>query len=161
MEKILISACLVGDKTRYDGKSNYTPLIKDLMEKYDLVPFCPEVEGGLSIPRHPSERKKDQVFMEGGRNVTKEYEKGAELALNICLYLGIRVAVLKENSPSCGVNNIYNGRFEHKLVKGQGVTSELLRRKGIRVISENELEAFLKEPEPRLPDPSDDGSDDD
>ena len=62
MEKILISACLIGDKTRYDGHSNYSPLIKELLEKYELVPFCSEVEGGLPTPRKPSERRKDKVL---------------------------------------------------------------------------------------------------
>ena len=143
MEKILISACLIGDKTKYDGKSNYNPKIQDLLEKYELVPFCPEVEGGLSIPRDPSERRNEKVITKEGRNVIKQFEKGAELALNICQYLGIRLAILKENSPSCGVNKIYNGKFENKLVPGSGVTTELLKRKGIKVISEEEIDSLL------------------
>lgn len=145
MEKILISACLIGDKCKYDGKSNFNPLIEELLKKYELVPFCPEVEGGLSTPRVPSERIKDQVRMENGRNVTHQFYKGADLAVNICMYLGIRVAILKEGSPSCGVNEIYDGTFSHKKIKGQGVTTETLRKRGIRVISENEIEAFLQE----------------
>ena len=143
MEKILISACLIGDKTKYDGKSNYNPKIQDLLEKYELVPFCPEVEGGLSIPRDPSERRNEKVITKEGRNVTKQFEKGAELALNICQYLGIRLAILKENSPSCGVNKIYDGKFENKLIPGSGVTTELLKRKGIKVISEEEIDSLL------------------
>lgn len=143
MEKILISACLVGDKVKYDGRSNYSDKVQALLEKYELVPFCPEVEGGLSIPRNPSERVKDRVKMENGKDVTKNYEKGAELALNICLYLGIKVAILKENSPSCGSSQIYDGTFSHKLIKGEGVTTELLRKKGIKVISEEEIDTLL------------------
>ena len=143
MEKILISACLIGDKVKYDGKSNYNPKVQDLLDKYELVPFCPEVEGGLSIPRVPSERVKDRVLNQEGKNVTRNFEKGAELALNICQYLGIKIAILKENSPSCGVNTIYNGKFEHKLIPGSGVTTELLKRKGIKVISENEIDSLL------------------
>lgn len=143
MEKILISACLVGDKVKYDGRSNYSDKVQALLEKYELVPFCPEVEGGLSIPRKPSERVKDRVKMENGKDVTKNYEKGAELALNICLYLGIKIAILKENSPSCGSSQIYDGTFSHKLIKGEGVTTELLRKKGIKVISEEEIDTLL------------------
>lgn len=143
MEKILISACLVGDKVKYDGRSNYNEKVKLLLEKYELVPFCPEVEGGLTTPRKPSERVKDRVKMEGGKDVTKNFQNGAELALNICLYLGIKIAVLKENSPSCGVNKIYDGSFFHKLIDGQGITAELLKRKGIKVISENEIDTLL------------------
>ena len=143
MEKILISACLVGDKVKYDGHSNYNVKIKLLLEKYELVPFCPEVEGGLPTPRKPSERVKDRVKMENGKDVTKNYEKGAELALNICLYLGIKIAILKENSPSCGSHKIYDGTFSHHLIDGQGVTAELLKRKGIKVISEDEIDTLL------------------
>ena len=143
MEKILISACLVGDKVKYDGKSNYNPKIEQLLEKYDLVPFCPEVEGGLKTPRTPSERVKDRVKTKDGRDVTKNFTTGAELALNICLYLGIRIAILKENSPSCGSSKIYDGTFTNTLKDGVGVTTELLKRKGIKVISENEIDTLL------------------
>jgi len=145
MEKILISACLIGDKCKYDGHSNYTPLIEELLKKYELVPFCPEVEGGLKTPRLPSEIKKDTVIMKDGKNVTKNFVTGADKALNICLYLGIKVAILKDGSPSCGVYEIYDGSFESKKIKGQGITSSLLTRKGIRVISENDIENFLNE----------------
>ena len=143
MEKILISACLVGDKVKYDGHSNYNDKIKLLLEKYELVPFCPEVEGGLPTPRKPSERVKDRVKREDGKDVTKNYLAGADLALNICLYLGIKIAILKENSPSCGVHKIYDGSFSHKLIDGMGTTTELLRKKGITVISENEIDTLL------------------
>ena len=143
MEKILISACLVGDKVKYDSHSNYNEKVKLLLEKYELVPFCPEVEGGLPTPRHPSERVKDRVKMDNGKDVTKNFDKGAELALNICLYLGIKIAILKEGSPSCGSHKIYDGTFSHKLKDGQGVTAELLERKGIKVISEEEIDTLL------------------
>ena len=143
MEKILISACLVGDKVRYDGKHNQIDKIDQLLEKYELVPFCPEVEGGLKTPRTPSERVKDRVKMKDGKDVTYNFQTGAELALNICLYLGIRIAILKENSPSCGVHKIHDGTFTGKLKDGMGVTAELLTRKGIKVISENEIDTIL------------------
>lgn len=144
MEKILISACLVGDKTRYDGHGNYNPLAKELLEKYELVPFCSEVEGGLSIPRKPSERKGDRVINESGKDVTKYYLKGAELALNICKYLDIKIAILKENSPACGVHQIHDGSFKGKLINGEGTTTELLRKNGITVYSESEIPELLK-----------------
>ena len=143
MEKILISACLIGDNTRYDGKNNLCPKVQALLEKYELIPFCPEVEGGLSIPRNPSERVEDKVIMNNGRNVTKQYEIGAERALNICLALKIKIAILKEKSPACGVHIIYDGSFSHKLIDGQGVTAELLTKKGIKVISEEEIDTLL------------------
>lgn len=145
MKKILISACLVGDKTRYDGKSSYNPLVKQLMEKYELIPFCPEVEGGLPTPRKPSEIVKGAVKMEDGKDVTKYFDRGAQLAWNICNYLGIEIAILKEGSPSCGVHQIHSGKFDGKLIPGMGITTALLVSKGIRVISEEEIEKFLEE----------------
>lgn len=144
MEKILISACLVGDKVRYDGRSNYSPLIVKLLEQYELVPFCPEVEGGLTTPRNPSEQKGEKVYMNNGRDVTHQFEKGAELALNICQYLGIKIAILKDGSPSCGSKEIHDGSFSGKKIKGKGVTASLLEKKGIKVISEDEIETLLQ-----------------
>ena len=145
MEKILISACLVGDKTKYDGRSNYNPLIKDLLEKYELVPFCPEVEGGLKTPRDPSEIKGEKVVSKSGRDVTRFFNEGAEKALNICKYLDIKIAVLKETSPSCGSSEIYDGSFSNRKKKGEGITTSLLRKHGIRVISESEINLLLEE----------------
>ena len=144
MEKILISACLVGDNVKYDGTNNRSPLIDELLKYFELIPFCPEVEGGLSIPRDKSERLNDRVISEKGRDVTRQFSFGAEMAYNICLYLGIKVAILKETSPSCGVHEIYDGRFNHKKIMGKGYTTEYLMSKGIKVISENEIEEFLK-----------------
>lgn len=143
MEKILISACLIGDRTRYDGKSNYHPLIKELLQKYELVPFCSEVEGGLSIPRKPSEIKGEKVFSIDGKDVTRNYHKGAELALNICRYLDIKIAILKDGSPACGVYQIHDGNFKGHKIKGMGVTASLLAKNGIKVISEDEIETLL------------------
>lgn len=143
MEKILISACLVGDKTRYDGKSNYHPLIKELLQKYELVPFCSEVEGGLSVPRIPSEIQKDRVINKKGIDVTRNYVSGAEKALNICKYLDIKIAILKDGSPACGVHQIYDGSFSNRKIKGMGITASLLSKNGIKVISEDEIQTLL------------------
>ena len=143
MEKILISACLVGEKTRYDGKSNYHPLIKQLLEKYELIPFCSEVEGGLSIPRKPSEIQKDRVVNKDGKDVTRNYQNGAQKALNICKYLDIKIAILKDGSPACGVHQIHDGSFSGRKIKGMGVTASLLSKNGIKVISEDEIETLL------------------
>lgn len=143
MEKILISACLVGDKTRYDGKGNYHPLVKELLEKYELVPFCSEVEGGLSIPRTPSEIKGDHVINKSGKDVTRNYQAGAEKALNICKYLDIKIAILKDGSPACGVHQIHDGNFTGRKIKGMGITASLLSKNGIKVISEDEIQTLL------------------
>ena len=144
MEKILISACLVGDNTRYDGGNNLSPNIERLIAHYDLVPFCPEVEGGLPVPRVPAERKGNYVRTETGKDVTRSYLRGAEKAVQLCAFLGIKIAILKENSPACGVHQIHSGRFDGKKVPGQGVTAEALAKKGIRILSEEELPSFLE-----------------
>ena len=143
MERILISACLVGDNVKYDGGNNKNPLIEKLLEKYELVPFCPEVEGGLPTPRHPSEQRGEQVVNDIDEDVTDEFNRGADLALNICLYLKIKKAILKERSPSCGVHSIYDGTFSHKVIPGMGVTAALLKRKGITIYSEDEIPELL------------------
>ena len=143
MERILISACLVGDNVKYNGGNNTSPLIDKLLEKYELIPFCPEVEGGLSTPRSPSERKDGRVINMDGDDVTAAYERGAELAFNICLFLKIKKVILKERSPSCGKKEIYDGSFSHKVISGMGVTAEYLTSKGIEVYSEDEIESLL------------------
>ena len=144
MEKILISACLVGDKVRYDGHSNYNPLIKELLEKYELVPFCCEVEGGLGTPRKPSERKGDKVINVDGKDVTRYFEEGAHKALMIVDYLNIKIAVLKDGSPSCGVTEIHDGNFLNKKIPGKGILTELLESKGVKVYSESQIQELLK-----------------
>ena len=143
MEKILISACLVGDKVRYDGKGQYNPLIQDLLEKYELVPFCPEVEGGLKTPRAPSEIVGDKVISKAGRDVTHQFIDGAKKALMICQYLNIKIAILKDHSPSCGVNEVHDGKFSGKLIKGKGITTALLEKNGIKVISDSDISSLL------------------
>ena len=143
MEKILISACLVGDNVKYNVGNNLTPKLDALLEKYELIPFCPEVEGGLSTPRSPAERIGERVINQDGEDVTDSYLKGAELAFNICLYLKIKKVSLKEKSPSCGSKIIYDGTFSHKEISAMGVTAEYLKEKGIEVYSEDDIDSLL------------------
>ena len=143
MQKILVSACLVGEKVNYKGQGNYCPDIERLKEKYELVLFCPEVEGGLPIPRIPSEIKGSQVINKEGKNVTRQFEKGANKALALCKYLGITKAVLKENSPSCGTHMIHNGHFMDRLIPGMGVAARILKEHDIEVFSEKEIDKLL------------------
>lgn len=145
MRKILISACLIGDKVRYDGKGNYHPLIKELLKKYELVPFCSEVEGGLKVPRVPSEIQKDgRVINKEGKDVTKNYLEGAKKAYSICLYLGIDTVILKDGSPACGVYKIHDGNFLGNKIEGKGITAKYLSDRGIKVYSEDDIEELIK-----------------
>ena len=143
MEKILISACLVGENCKYNGGNNLNPKIEALLDKYDLIPFCPEVEGGLDIPRNPSEIKGESVFMDNGRDVTENFLKGAKKALMLALYLKIKIAVLKERSPSCGTHQVHDGSFSNKLIDGMGITAKMLKENGIAVYSEDEIDKLL------------------
>lgn len=146
MEKVMISACLVGDKVRYDGKGKYNPLVKEILAKYELVPLCPEVLGGLPTPRTPSEIKNDKVINQKGKDVSENFNKGAHTCLQPISFLHIKKAILNENSPSCGVHFIHDGSFKDKLIEGNGITTKLLKEKGIEVYTIEEFyDKFIKE----------------
>lgn len=136
----LVSACLAGQKCRYDGRANTHPLCQALVQQGLAVPICPEFDGGLPIPRDPAERQGDLVVTCRGRDVTQAYHRGALAALETAQRLGITRAILKAKSPSCGSSLIYDGTFQRRLISGEGVTCSLLRRNGIQVCSELELD---------------------
>lgn len=141
MERILISACLLGLKCRYDGESKPCDIDK-LKEKYELIPFCPEIYGGLPTPRDGAEIKGDRVMTKKGKDVTEKYLLGAEEALSICKYLNIKKALLKEKSPSCGTGFVYDGSFTKSLVPGFGITAKKLLENGIEVYGESETDSL-------------------
>ena len=140
-KKALISACLLGVNCRYDGKNNKLPdeKLEELKEKYELIPVCAEIYGGLTTPRVPSERRDGRVYSKVGVDVTEEFTKGAEAVLYMAKLFGAELAILKENSPSCGSGTIYDGSFSGKLTEGDGVTAELLKKHGITVIGEKKI----------------------
>ena len=147
MEKLLISACLLGISSRYDGKSKRVideSTVKALSERSELVPFCPEIYGGLPTPRVPSERVGNRVLMKDGTDVTENYSKGASEALLLCRLLGIKKALLKERSPSCGKGEIYDGSFTGALTERDGVTAELLISEGLEVYTESDAKTLIK-----------------
>ena len=144
MEKLLISACLLGVNCKYNGKNNYNPLIEELKKKYELIPICPEVMGGLSIPRDPSEIKGDLVISNKGNDVTSNYLSGAYQALQLVGISNITKAVLKDGSPSCGSTYIYDGTFTKNKINGMGITAKLLKENNIIIYNENEIEELLK-----------------
>lgn len=141
---ILVSACLLGINCRYDGASCCWPGLEKLQEKYHLIPVCPEVYGGLPTPREPAEIVGGRVMTKSGRNVTAQYEKGAQEMLALARTLGCCAAVLKSKSPSCGKGQIYNGHFSGALVNGDGVFARLLLSKGMAVLTENEIEKLCQ-----------------
>ena len=144
MENLLISACLLGVSCRYDGKSKPLPEALKLMEKYNLIPVCAEIMGGLSTPRPPAEIIGEKVLTESGRDVSAEYARGAEEVLRLGKIFGCKKALLKEKSPSCGSGIIHNGKFDGGLVPGFGNTAELLIKNGIEVFGESRIDELMK-----------------
>ncbi len=140
---ILISACLLGCACRYDGKSKPHPDVQKLMEKYTLIPICPEIYSGLPTPRPPSEIVGERVINSEGKDVTAEYMRGAKEALRMAEQFGCTAAVLKAKSPSCGRGAVYDGTFSHTLTSGDGITVSLLQKHGIKVYTEDEIEVLL------------------
>ncbi|MGO3849584.1 MAG: DUF523 domain-containing protein [Pseudoalteromonas prydzensis] len=146
MHKILISSCLLGTPVRYDGTGQQLlhPQIMAWQQQKLIVPFCPEVAGGLPIPRDPAEISNDKVITNIGDDVTAEFKLGARKALQLCQQHNIRFALLKESSPSCGRNTIYDGSHSGTKVKGMGLTASLLEKNGIQVFSEQQLPALAQ-----------------
>lgn len=142
--RLLVSACLLGCRCRYDGASKPHPLAGELAERYELVPVCPEQLGGLATPRPPAERRGERVVTAAGADVTEQYRWGAEEALGLCRFFGCEAAVLKERSPSCGHGQIYDGTFAGTLTAGDGVTAELLKANGVTVYGETQISELLK-----------------
>ena len=140
MDKLLVSACLLGEPCRYDGRSKSDARIQALAERYELIPVCPEQLGGLPTPRLPSERRGGRVVTADGSDVTEQYRRGAEEALALYRLHGCVAAVLKENSPSCGCGQIYDGTFSRRLTDGDGMAAELLKQSGARVFGESRAE---------------------
>ena len=151
LPKVLVSACLLGQPVRYDGRASGHPdVLRQWQAEGRVVPLCPEVAGGLPTPRPPAEipgGQGAQVFDGGGQvltvtgeDVSAAFLAGAQQALALVRQHGIRVAVLKAGSPSCGNRLTYDGTFSGVKVPGEGVTATLLRREGVQVFSELELE---------------------
>ena len=150
--RILVSACLIGQPVRYDGSAATVPsAVLDRWSREErLVSFCPEVAGGFPVPRPPAEiagdggsavlRGEAKVFDESGRDVTTYFVDGAHEALRVAQNQGVRLAILKDNSPSCGSSLIHDGGFTGTLIPGTGVTTALLENHGIRVFSEQRIE---------------------
>ena len=140
---ILVSACLSGRRCRYDGTAACSREVKQLVEQGKAVPFCPETAGGLSVPRLPAEIKggsggdvlegKAKVINLLGQDVSAAYVRGAEKGVELARGLSIRRAILKEKSPACGVQVIYDGSFKSCLVKGEGVMTAALKAIGVHV----------------------------
>lgn len=147
---ILVSACLLGINCKYNGENNKNEEVENFLKDKKFIIACPEQLGGMTTPREPSEivrldgydviNGKTSVINNQRLDVTKKFKKGAEETLKIAKLYNCKEAILKEGSPSCGTNYIYDGTFTGKKKNGVGVTTALLRESGIKVISEKELD---------------------
>jgi len=143
-DKILISSCFLGEKVRYNSETIKLlhPLITLWHQQKRFIGICPEMSGGLPVPREPAEQQPNsgKVITISGVDVSAQFNFGANKALTLCKSHNIRFAVLKESSPSCGSSFIYDGSFSNNKIEGHGVTSKLLTQAGIKVFSENNLQ---------------------
>lgn len=157
MNKLLVSACLLGNPVRYDGKSKLLQHagLAALVEQERVIGYCPEVVGGLPIPRAAAEIQagdgaaviagEARVETRNGADVTGYFLAGAKQALALCRQHDIRIAVLTESSPSCGSSSIYDGSFSGNAIPGSGVTAALLQQHGIRVFNQHQLDQALRQ----------------
>ena len=142
--RMLISACLLGVECRYDGSGQMLPSLEALMERYELIPVCPEQLGGLPTPRTPAERQGGRVVNREGKDVTAAFSRGAEQACQIARLYGAHLALLKARSPSCGCGEIYDGSFSGRRIPGNGIAAERLTAMGVEVYTEADAEALIQ-----------------
>ena len=137
--KIMVSACLLGDNVKYNGGNNRHEKVLEYIKGHEVVPVCPEMLGGLPVPRAPGEIQDGIVRNEDGTSVDYEYRTGAAKALEIAESERIDMAILQSRSPSCGVNQIYDGSFTGRKIEGMGVFARLLSEKGYKVVDAEDI----------------------
>ena len=137
--KVIVSACLLGEKCKYNGESNENERVKAFLRGKDVIPVCPEVLAGLGIPRVPIEIVNGCVIDKNGRSVDGAIREAVREILSSVDPDEIECAILKSRSPTCGVKEVYDGSFSGKLVAGMGVLAEALAKSGIRVIDSEDI----------------------
>lgn len=142
--KVVVSACLLGVNCKYSGGNNNSPLVREFLKGKDVIPVCPETASGLPSPRPPVEIRRGRVIRQDGKDVTDLYLLGARRVMEKIRNEKVDLAVLKARSPTCGVHAVYDGTFSHRQVPGSGLFAFLLKKAGIPVIDEEDLEKLLK-----------------
>lgn len=141
--RVLVSQCLLGIDCRYDGGNNFYENIVRLADLCEVIPVCPEMLGGMTTPRRPSERIDGRVVDSAGEDVTACFERGAQQALRLAEFYGAEYAVLKQSSPSCGSATVYDGTFSGRKIPGKGVTAELFEGIGLRIFDEKHINDLI------------------
>jgi len=144
---LLLSACLAGEKVRYDGNHNQIEQLEQLQKDFNIFLVCPEVQGGMATPRIPSEIisiNPLKIQNEYGIDTTDFFLSGASIALDICKQHNIQIALFKAKSPSCGNNKIYDGTFTKTLIDGMGVTAAMLEHNNIKVFNETQIKELYE-----------------
>lgn len=132
--KVLVSACLLGHNCKYSGGNNYDSTLNELLKGHEIIPVCPEVMGGLSVPRIPCEIIGDKVIGKDGNDYTYPYQLGAKKALKIAKKEKITLAILKKKSPSCGASLVYDGTFTKRLVIKDGIFARELKELNVLIL---------------------------
>ena len=141
--KIIVSACLAGDNCKYNGGNNFNQKMMDLIQSHEMIKVCPEVLGGLPIPRPSAEIVDGQVMNTEGRNITKEFSLGAQKAFEIVKNENPDLIILQSRSPSCGIKQIYDGTFSGKKIHGHGLFAELCIKAGYKVLDIEDIDEYL------------------
>lgn len=142
-QKIIVSACLLGENCKYNGSNNRNEDVLSLKKYFDIIPVCPECFGELPIPREPSEIKDGRVVSKSGDDVTAQFVDGAEKTLYIAREKNCPLAILKENSPSCGFGKVYDGTFSKTLCNGNGIAAQLLFENDIQIFGESNVQKVI------------------
>ncbi len=135
----IVSACLAGINCRYDGNTKPNEKVIELVKQGKAIPVCPEQLAGLTTPRTPAEEKDGKIITKDGKDLTKEFQKGAQEALKIAKLSNCKEAILKSKSPTCGCGKVYDGSFSGNLIDRDGVFTRLLKENNIKVITEEDL----------------------
>ncbi len=137
--KVMVSACLLGENCKYSGGNNRSEQLLSILAGHEVIPVCPEVLGGLPVPRIPAEIADGLVINREGISVDAEFRRGASAALDIAMLENVDLIVLQPRSPSCGVGMIYDGKFSGKLIPGNGIFAAMAADAGFRVVNADDL----------------------
>lgn len=141
--KILVSACLLGENCKYNGGNNYSPAVAEFIKDKEILPVCPEMMAGMGCPRTPIEIVDGVLMDRDGNNVDAAMREAVAKAMKLIRKEDIQCAVLQSRSPTCGVNQVYDGSFSGKLIEGSGVLAQALKAAGYQVIDAEDVEKYL------------------